>query len=103
MTDPRKFFSGNIEMRVEIYSVCAAAAAYHYSYIFDISASRVGLVCSSPERPRDNELGVGAFSSEACSDATDFLHRPSEKRAARQRGIWRIFRRIIFGGVAALA
>ena len=72
---------------------------------FEMSAFCLGLVCSSPERPSDDELWSDALSSKARGDAADFLHGPADKGRARQlRGGLGIFalRRIVFGGDATV-
>jgi hypothetical protein len=42
-------------------------------FSFEMSASRVGLMSASPERPCDDVSGVDAALSEFHGDAADFL------------------------------
>jgi hypothetical protein len=68
-----------------------------------MSALCLGLMCSSPQRPGDDEVWLESFSSEARGDAADFLHGPADERRARQfRGRLRVLalRSIVFGGGA---
>jgi len=68
---------------------------------FHVSAPCLGLMCSSPERPSDDELRSGSLSSKSRGDAADFLHGPADERWAGQRrvrlGVFAL-RRIVFGG-----
>ena len=41
---------------------------------FEMGAPCFGLVCSSPERPSDDELWVDLLARQARGDAADFLH-----------------------------
>jgi len=44
-----------------------------------MSASRMGLVSASPERPCDDVGGLDAALCEFHSDAADFLDRPADQ------------------------
>ena len=67
---------------------------------FDMGALCFCLMCSSPERPGDDELWSDAFARKARRDAADFLHRPADRRSCDFNGagfvaaLWRI----LFGG-----
>ena len=67
---------------------------------FDMGALCFCLMCSSPERPGDDELWSDAFARKARRDAADFLHRPADQWSCDFNGagfvaaLWRI----LFGG-----
>jgi hypothetical protein len=65
---------------------------------FEMSAPCFGLVCSSPERPSDDELWVDLLACKTRGDAADFLHRPADQRLSWLGRYVVVWRRILFGG-----
>ena len=66
---------------------------------FDMSALCFCLMCSSPERPSDDELWSDAFARKARRDTADFLHRPADQRSCDfTAGFVAALSRILFGG-----
>jgi hypothetical protein len=77
--------------------------ALQLQILFDVSFSRDGLMCASPNGPCNDVSGVDPTLGKADSDAPDFLDRPADQ--------WRwglavfdvVFRRFVFGGGVAFA
>ena len=66
---------------------------------FDMSALCFCLMCSSPERPSDDELWSDAFARKARRDTADFLHRPADQRSCDFTADFvAALRRVLFGG-----
>jgi len=104
----RSLAPGAITMMLQIvlgasaYAATAAAldlAGLPLQLQFEMSTPCFGLVCSSPERPSDDELWVDLLARQARGDAADFLHRPADQRLSpARRRVGFAVRRILFGG-----
>src|SRR3954463_4422816 len=53
---------------------------------------------AAPQGPGDDGGGLDLALRQARSHPADFLHRPAD-----QRGLWRMIRRLLFGGAGILA